>query len=218
MTGEIAARTGPEEFVRRWLDTAVALLGLLLTSPVLLAAAIAIKLGSPGPVIFRQVRVGRGGKPFEILKFRTMRQDAERHGGQLTVGADARVTAEGGFLRAWKVDELPQLVNVVRGEMALVGPRPEVPRYVALYSAEQRKVLTVRPGITDPASIKYRSESEVMAAQAEPERYYIEVLMPQKLQINLDYLARRSLASDFGVILATAAAVLKGRVAPADGT
>src|SRR5690606_23963401 len=119
---------------------------------------------------------------------------------------------------AWKVDELPQLVNVVRGEMALVGPRPEVPRYVALYSAEQRKVLTVRPGITDPASIKYRSESEVMAAQAEPERYYIEVLMPQKLQINLDYLARRSLASDFGVILATAAAVLKGRVAPADGT
>jgi lipopolysaccharide/colanic/teichoic acid biosynthesis glycosyltransferase len=212
------ARTGPEEFVRRCLDTAVALLGLLLTSPIMLAAAIAIKLGSPGPVIFRQVRVGRGGKPFEILKFRTMRQDAERHGGQLTVGADARVTAVGGFLRAWKVDELPQLVNVVRGEMALVGPRPEVPRYVALYSAEQRKVLAVRPGITDPASIKYRSESEVMAAQAEPERYYIEVLMPQKLQINLDYLARRSLASDFGVILATAAAVLKGREAPGDGT
>ena len=218
MISEVVARTGPEEFVRRCLDTTVALLGLLLTSPIMLAAAIAIKLGSPGPVIFRQVRVGRGGKPFDILKFRTMRQDAERHGGQLTVGADARVTAVGGFLRAWKVDELPQLVNVVRGEMALVGPRPEVPRYVALYSAEQRKVLAVRPGITDPASIKYRSESEVMAAQAEPERYYIEVLMPQKLQINLDYLARRSLASDFGVILATAAAVLKGREAPGDGT
>ena len=218
MISEVVARTGPEEFVRRCLDTTVALLGLLLTSPIMLAAAIAIKLGSPGPVIFRQVRVGRGGQPFDILKFRTMRQDAERHGGQLTVGADARVTAVGGFLRAWKVDELPQLVNVVRGEMALVGPRPEVPRYVALYSAEQRKVLAVRPGITDPASIKYRSESEVMAAQAEPERYYIEVLMPQKLQINLDYLARRSLASDFGVILATAAAVLKGREAPGDGT
>lgn len=218
MISEVVARTGPEEFVRRCLDTTVALLGLLLTSPIMLAAAIAIKLGSPGPVIFRQVRVGRGGRPFDILKFRTMRQDAERHGGQLTVGADARVTAVGGFLRAWKVDELPQLVNVVRGEMALVGPRPEVPRYVALYSAEQRKVLAVRPGITDPASIKYRSESEVMAAQAEPERYYIEVLMPQKLQINLDYLARRSLASDFGVILATAAAVLKGREAPGDGT
>lgn len=205
------ARTGPEEFVRRWLDAMVAIFGLLLTSPVLLAAAVAIKLDSPGPVIFRQKRVGRDGKPFEILKFRTMRQDAERHGGQLTVGADARVTKVGGFLRAWKVDELPQLINVVRGEMAVVGPRPEVPRYVELYSAEQRRVLEVRPGITDPASIKYRNESEVMAAQTEPERYYVEVLMPRKLEINLDYLAHRSLASDFGVIVSTAAAVINRR-------
>jgi len=202
--------------VRRVLDVLVASLGLLVTSPVLLAAAVAVRLDSPGPAIFRQQRVGLDGSYFDILKFRTMRQDAENHGGQLTIGSDPRVTKVGEFLRAWKIDELPQLINVVRGEMALVGPRPEVPRYVDLYTPEQRLVLRARPGITDPASIQFRSESEFMARQDDPERYYREVLMPLKLQINLDYLARRSLVSDFGILVATAKAIVTGKAASAD--
>jgi len=201
----------PEDVVRRILDVLVAAVGLVLTSPVLLAAAVAVRLDSPGPAIFRQRRVGLGGESFDILKFRTMREDAESLGAQLTIGADPRVTRVGKFLRAWKIDELPQLINVLRGEMALVGPRPEVPRYVDLYTPEQRQVLRARPGITDPASIQFRSESEFMARQEDPERYYREVLMPLKLQINLDYLARRTLASDFGILVETAKAVVTGR-------
>ncbi len=216
MTEEARAATGPEEVLRRILDVSVASLGLLITSPVLAAAALAVKLDSPGPLIFRQKRVGLSGAPFEILKFRTMRRDAESHGGQLTIGADPRVTKVGAFLRKWKIDELPQLVNVVRGEMALVGPRPEVPRYVELYTPDQRRVLRAKPGITDPASIQFRSESEFMARQDDPERYYREVLMPLKLQINLEYLDRRSLTSDFGILVATALAVLKGKPAAGD--
>lgn len=137
-----------------------------------------------------------------------MRQDAERHGGQLTVGADPRVTRVGEYLRKWKLDELPQLFNVVVGEMALVGPRPEVPRYVELYDSHQRRVLSVRPGITDPASIKYRNESEVMAQQPDPEAYYRDVIMPEKLSINLAYLEHRTLSTDFRILLQTAAAIL----------
>lgn len=214
--GQEGAAVSVEELVRRVVDATVALLGLLITSPVLVFSALAIKLDSPGPVIYRQRRVGLGGKPFDILKLRTMREDADRHGGQLTIGADPRVTRVGAFLRAWKIDELPQLLNVLRGEMALVGPRPEVPRYVDLYTEEQRKVLEVRPGITDPASIRFRDESELMAAQPDPERYYREVIMPKKLQMNLDYLARRRLATDLGVIAATARAVLKRGQADGD--
>lgn len=202
--------------MRRIIDVSVAALGLLITSPVLLAAAVAVKLGSPGPVIFRQQRVGLDGSYFDILKFRTMREDAENHGGQLTVGFDPRITRVGKFLRAWKIDELPQLINVVRGEMALVGPRPEVPRYVDLYTPDQRMVLRARPGITDPASIQFRSESEFLARQDDPEQYYREVLMPLKLQINLDYLARRSLASDIGILVATAKAIVTGKAASED--
>lgn len=201
----------PEDVARRVFDTAVAGLGLVISSPLLLAAAVAIRLDSPGPVIFRQKRVGLNGAPFEILKFRTMRVDAEKVGAQLTVGADPRITKVGAFLRAWKIDELPQLANVVKGEMALVGPRPEVPRYVELYTPEQRGVLSVRPGITDPASIEFRNESELMAGQADPERYYREVIMPRKVQLNLAYLSRRSLGSDLGMLFATAKAVLLGR-------
>ncbi|MBW7917476.1 MAG: sugar transferase [Trueperaceae bacterium] len=211
MSGAQQAGASLEDGVRRVADVVVAALGLLVTSPLLLAAALAIKLDSRGPVLFRQRRVGLGGVDFEILKLRTMRQDAEAHGGQLTVGADPRVTRVGAFLRAWKLDELPQLINVVRGDMALVGPRPEVPRYVALYTPEQRKVLMVRPGITDPASVEFRNESELMAQQTDPERYYREVLLPRKLELNLEYLARRSLSADLGVLLATARAVLLGR-------
>lgn len=212
MTSNAQVNTfSPEDVARRVFDTAVAGLGLVISSPVLLVAAVAIRLDSPGPVIFRQKRVGLNGAPFEILKFRTMRVDAERVGAQLTVGADPRITKVGAFLRAWKIDELPQLANVVKGEMALVGPRPEVPRYVELYTPEQRRVLSVRPGITDPASIEFRNESELMAGQADPERYYREVIMPRKVQLNLDYLTRRSLAADLGVLFATLKAVLLGR-------
>ncbi len=206
-----ASALSPEDVARRVFDAAVAGLGLLISSPVLLVAAVAIRLDSPGPAIFRQKRVGLNGAPFEILKFRTMRVDAEKVGAQLTVGADPRITNVGAFLRAWKIDELPQLANVVKGEMALVGPRPEVPRYVELYTPEQRRVLSVRPGITDPASIEFRNESELMAEQPDPERYYREVIMPRKVQLNLDYLARRSLGTDLGILFATAKAVLLGR-------
>lgn len=212
MTSNAQVNTfSPEDVARRVFDTAVAGLGLVISSPVLLVAAVAIRLDSPGPVIFRQKRVGLNGAPFEILKFRTMRVDAERVGAQLTVGADPRITKVGAFLRAWKIDELPQLANVVKGEMALVGPRPEVPRYVELYTPEQRRVLSVRPGITDPASIEFRNESELMAEQPDPERYYREVIMPRKVQLNLEYLARRSLGTDLGILFATAKAVLLGR-------
>lgn len=207
---QLTTRTS-EEVARRLIDTLLSSLSLVVVSPVLLAAAVAIKVDSPGPVLFRQQRVGRGGVPFDILKLRTMRVDAERVGGQLTVGPDPRVTRVGAFLRAWKLDELPQLMNVIRGDMALVGPRPEVPRFVRHYTPRQRRVLEVRPGITDPASIEFRNESELMAGQPDPEQYYVEVLMPQKLELNLEYLSRRSLAGDFAILVATAKVVLFGR-------
>jgi lipopolysaccharide/colanic/teichoic acid biosynthesis glycosyltransferase len=188
---------------RRALDVLASAIGLVLLSPVFAAVALVIAATSPGPVFFRQVRVGRGGEPFRIYKFRSMRVDAEALGGQLTVRGDPRVTRVGALLRASKIDELPQLINVLVGDMSLVGPRPEVPRYVALYTPEQRRVLEVRPGITDPASIRYRDESAVLARAADPERAYVEEVLPHKLAINLAYLDRRSLTSDVGVILAT---------------
>ncbi len=195
--------------LRRAFDLAAASLGLLGLSPVLLIVAVAIATSSPGPVFFRQVRIGRFGVPFRIFKFRTMRIDAEAAGGQLTVEGDPRITRVGRLLRASKLDELPQLINVVRGEMALVGPRPEVPRYVALYDDRQRRVLDVRPGITDPASIRYRDENAILARADDPEAAYVDVVMPHKLELNLAYLERRTLASDVGVILATFARLLR---------
>lgn len=195
--------------LRRAFDQTAAALGLVALSPLLLVVAVAIATGSPGPVFFRQERIGRHGVPFRIFKFRTMRVDAEAVGGQLTVEGDPRITRVGRFLRASKLDELPQLINVVRGEMSLVGPRPEVPRYVALYDDDQRRVLDVRPGITDPASIRYRDENAVLARADDPEAAYVEVVMPHKLELNLAYLERRTLASDVGVILATLARLLR---------
>lgn len=180
-------------------------------SPILLLTALAIRIDSPGPALFRQRRVGRGGRLFDILKFRSMSTAAESLGGQLTVGADPRITRVGSYLRAWKVDELPQLMNVVMGDMDLVGPRPEVPRYVALYTPAQRRVLDVRPGITDPASVEFRNESDLMAGQPDAEGFYVETIMPRKLALNLAYLERRSLGSDLRVIFTTLAAVVKRR-------
>lgn len=188
---------------QRAFDLLAAALGLLLLAPLFAIVALAIRVTSPGEVFFRQERVGRDGRPFRIFKFRTMRRDAEVRGGQLTIAGDARVTQLGLVLRRSKLDELPQLINVVRGEMSLVGPRPEVPRYVAHYDERERKVLSVRPGITDPASIEFRDENELLAAAADPEATYLRDVMPRKLAMNLSYLDRRNVATDAVVILQT---------------
>ena len=193
---------------KRLFDLLLSVLGLLVLAPLLLAIALWIKLDSRGPVMFRQERVGRFGKPFLIHKFRTMRADAPRLGPEITVGADARITRAGRFLRGSKLDELPQLWDVLRGAMSLVGPRPEVPRYVALYPAELRElVLSVRPGITDPASLSFRDESELLAGAADPEREYVDVVMPAKLRLAADYVRQASLLTDLRLILATLGAL-----------
>ncbi len=188
---------------KRVMDVTCSGLGLLLLSPPLLAIALAVWLGDRGPVLYRQERVGRGGRPFTMLKFRSMVAGADRKGRLVTVGGDARVTPVGRWIRRLKLDELPQLLNVLRGEMSLVGPRPEVQRYVDLYTAEQRPVLDLVPGITDPASIKYRDEEAVLAGYDDPDRAYVEVVMPDKIAINLSYAARATVLSDLAVILRT---------------
>lgn len=188
---------------KRLLDLICVIPGIIVLAPLFLLIAVWIKLDSGGPVFFRQVRVGLGGEPFNILKFRTMVVDAERLGKQLTVGQDPRITAAGHWLRRYKLDELPQLFNVLVGEMSLVGPRPEVPRYVEHYDQEQRRVLELRPGITDPASIQYCDESNLLAGTDDPERYYIEFLMPEKIRINLEYAKNSTLLSDIATILRT---------------
>ncbi len=189
---------------KRLFDVLGAGFGLLLLAPLLLCIALWIKLDSRGPVFFRQQRVGRFGVPFRIHKFRSMREDAPLAGPQITVGADARITRAGHFLRRSKLDELPQLLDVLAGSMSLVGPRPEVPRYVAMYPpALREKVLSVRPGITDPASIEYRDESTLLARSADPERVYIEQIMPAKLRCAAEYVDRMSLLNDVRLIGAT---------------
>lgn len=189
---------------KRLFDLLLASLGLALLSPVMLAIALAIKFDSPGPVLYRQQRVGRHGVPFRIRKFRTMAHDERGDGPQLTVGADARVTRVGAVLRRRKLDELPQLIDVLQGTMSLVGPRPEVPRYVALYPLELRaKVLSVRPGITDLASITFRNESELLARAADPEREYLQVVMPRKLALAASYADAPSLGTDLKILWRT---------------
>lgn len=188
-------------FAKRALDLVLASLGLLLLAPLLLLIALAIKLDSAGPVLFRQERVGRYGRPFRIHKFRTMVADAPARGPAITVGADARITRVGRWLRERRLDELPQLIDVLRGDMSLVGPRPEVPRYVAQYPPALREaVLAVRPGLTDPASLERLDEAEHLARAADPEREYVEVLLPAKLEHALAYARRATLASDLCVI------------------
>jgi lipopolysaccharide/colanic/teichoic acid biosynthesis glycosyltransferase len=190
--------------IKRLFDIVLSVVGIVLLSVPLLVVSVCILLTDWGPVFFRQVRVGRGGREFRILKFRTMVVNAERLGAQITVGHDPRITRIGRFLRKTKLDELPQLLNVLGGSMSFVGPRPEVPKYVALYTDEQRKVLSVRPGITDLASIKYHRESEILAAAGKDwEKAYLEQVMPDKLRLNLEYLARRSLWLDLRLILKT---------------
>ena len=194
---------------KRLFDIAFALLALLLLGPLLLVVALWVRLDSPGPVFFRQQRVGRGGQLFDIYKFRTMQTGAEAMGPQITVGEDARITRAGAWLRRSKVDELPQFINVLRGDMSVVGPRPEVPRYVAQYPADVREtVLSVRPGITDLASIEFRDESALLARSSDPERTYVEQILPAKLRHAQEYVRTRSLWLDLRIIARTVLAVL----------
>jgi lipopolysaccharide/colanic/teichoic acid biosynthesis glycosyltransferase len=186
---------------KRLLDLSFAFVGLLLLALPMLCIALAIKLDSPGPVFFRQERVGRGGRLFRIHKFRTMTHRPGSDGLPITVGGDARITRVGRWLRARRLDEFPQLLDVLAGDMSIVGPRPEVPRYVALYPAEVRdKLLRLRPGITDPAALAFRDEARLLARAADPEREYVEVVMPQKLAAAVAYAERASVWTDLRLI------------------
>ncbi len=207
---ETLAKKKGQLAVKRAADVALSLAGLAALSPVLLVCAALIKLDSPGPVFYRQVRVGRGGRTFRIFKLRTMTDGADRRGPEITVGGDARITRVGAVLRKYKLDELAQLINVLVGDMSFVGPRPEVPRYVRLYTPEQRKVLLVRPGITDIASIAYRNENDLLARSGDPERAYVETVMPAKLELNREYIENFSVAGDVRLIFRTIFAVARG--------
>lgn len=194
--------------IKRLFDLVASAAGLLLLAPVFLVIAIAIKRESPGPVFFRQERVGLGGRTFRIHKFRTMVVSGEGRGPLITVGADRRITSSGAFLRKYKLDELAQLIDVFVGEMSLVGPRPEVPKYVALYPADVRAiVLSVRPGITDLASIEYRDENALLGNSKDAERTYVEEVMPAKLRYCVDYVRTRSFGLDLRIICRTVLAV-----------
>lgn len=192
-----------EKHGKRVFDFAASAIGLLVLSPWLLILALLVKLTSTGPVLYRQERVGRGGRIFRIAKLRSMFENADKHGPLITSAKDSRVTPVGRMLRRLKFDELPQLWNVVKGDMSLVGPRPEVPRYVEFYSAAQRRVLTVRPGITDPASLVYRNEEKVLATQPDPDAYYRNVVLIDKLNMNLEYLDNISFFYDLFLVLLT---------------
>jgi lipopolysaccharide/colanic/teichoic acid biosynthesis glycosyltransferase len=192
--------------MKRLFDVVAAGAGLLAASPLLLLISLAVRLDSPGPAFFRQVRVGRHGVPFEILKFRTMRcaLPGAESGPLITVDSDDRITRLGRMLRRSKLDELPQLINVVRGDMSIVGPRPEVPRYVALYPEEaRREILSIRPGITDEASIEFRQESALLASADDPERTYVERIMPAKIEHYRRYVRERTLLGDVRIVLRT---------------
>ncbi len=195
---------------KRLFDLIASAVGLVFLSPLLIAIAIFIKWESRGPVFFRQERVGQFGKTFFIHKFRTMVVDAESLGLQITVGADARVTRVGVMLRKYKLDELPQLIDVLIGWMSLVGPRPEVPRYVACYpDAEREAILSVKPGITDRASIEFRNENKILGQASDPHLAYVQDVLPIKIRFYLDYVKTRSFGGDLAIIVATILAVAR---------
>ncbi|MEI8166810.1 MAG: sugar transferase [Chloroflexales bacterium] len=192
----------------RIIDVTAAAAGLLILSPLLIVVALVIKRTDGGPVFYRARRVGLHGHLFQLYKFRTMRVGADRQGPGITTSGDQRVTSVGRWLRRMKLDELPQLLNVLKGDMSLVGPRPEDPRYVALYTPEQRKILSVRPGITSAASLTYRHEEQILSGP-DWEAIYRNEVMPAKLKIDLAYLAQRTLWSDIGLVLRTILAILR---------
>jgi lipopolysaccharide/colanic/teichoic acid biosynthesis glycosyltransferase len=189
------------------MDICLALSGLVLLTPLLVAVAAGVKATSAGPIVFRHIRIGRNGRPFEVLKFRTMVQGAESTGPPLTAANDNRITRFGRVLRETKLDELPQLVNVLRGDMSIVGPRPESPLYVGMFESQFRDILRVRPGITDLASIAYRHEGKLLAESPNPEGAYMRDVLPEKLQLARAYVARQSLILDLRIIVATAVAL-----------
>ncbi|AXA79984.1 sugar transferase [Achromobacter xylosoxidans] len=196
--------------MKRLFDFVVSLLGLIVLSPLFLVIAVAIKRDSPGPVFFRQVRVGKDGRTFRIHKFRSMTVSTAGNSKEITVGGDARITRTGAWIRHWKLDELPQLIDVLAGSMSVVGPRPEVPRYVALYpDAQRRVVLSVKPGITDLASIQFRHENELLARASDPEQAYREQILPEKLRLQSEYVRTRSFIGDMKILVATFAAIFR---------
>ena len=189
--------------MKRLFDIVASSIGLIALSPLFLVLALWIKADSKGPVFYRQTRVGKDNRDFRLYKFRSMRPDADK-GGLITIGGrDPRVTRSGYYIRKYKLDEFPQLINVLKGDMSLVGPRPEVRKYVDMYTPQQMRVLSVRPGITSLASIRYRNENEILAAADDPDRCYIEQVMPDKLRIDLEYVDNASLANDIRLIFST---------------
>ena len=194
--------------LKRIFDITLSLFGLIILLPFMLIIAILIKIDSKGSVFFKQIRVTKNGKEFKIFKYRTMRVGSDKY-SQITVGKDGRITKIGSFLRKYKLDEIPQLINVLIGDMSLVGPRPEVPKYVALYTDEQKEILKVRAGITDYASIEFSDENDLLASEKNPEEAYIEKIMPKKIELNKKYLSEISVLTDIRIILLTIKKILK---------
>ena len=194
--------------MKRIFDIVASGIGLILLSPLFIILAIWIKCDSIGPVFYKQVRVGRNNMDFQLFKFRSMRVGSDKKGLITVGGHDPRITRSGYYIRKYKLDEFPQLINVFKGDMSLVGPRPEVRKYVDMYTEEQMHVLDVRPGITDLASIRYRNENELLERVNDPDKYYVEVIMPDKLRINLEYVARHSFTFDIRLIFQTFRAIV----------
>ena len=189
--------------LKRGLDLLISSVAIAVLSPLLLVIALAVKVGSAGPALYRGVRVGVGGRRFRMLKFRTMVVGADGLGGPSTADADPRITPVGQYLRRYKLDELPQLINVLKGEMSLIGPRPEVPQYVAMFTEEERQILAVRPGITDLATLWNADEGAVLAGADDPERAYLELIRPRKIQLQLEYVRGRSCRIDLWILWQT---------------
>ena len=194
--------------MKRIFDIVASGIGLILPSPLFIILTIWIKCDSIGPVFYKQVRVGRNNMDFQLFKFRSMRVGSDKKGLITVGGHDPRITRSGYYIRKYKLDEFPQLINVFKGDMSLVGPRPEVRKYVDMYTEEQMHVLDVRPGITDLASIRYRNENELLERVNDPDKYYVEVIMPDKLRINLEYVARHSFTFDIRLIFQTFRAIV----------
>ena len=195
--------------VIRFFDFVLSLVGLVILAPIFIVLAVWIKIDSMGPVFYKQIRVGQNGKDFGLFKFRSMVVDADKKGLITVGGRDPRITRSGYFIRKYKLDELPQLINVLVGDMSLVGPRPEVKKYVELYTDEQQKVLSVKPGITDYASIEYMDENEILGKSTDPEKIYIEEIMPEKIKYNMKYIKNRSLIEYFKIIFLTVLKIIR---------
>lgn len=204
-----ATETKDKQMLKRFFDVLVAAMGLILLAPLLVVLAMAIKKSSCGPVLYRGIRVGRDGELFRMLKFRTMVSNAEALGGACTSDDDPRITSIGHRLRKYKLDELPQLFNVLRGEMSFVGPRPEVQQYVSMFSEEEKQILRVRPGITDLATLWDSDEGALLAESSDPERTYLETIRPEKVRLQLEYVRERTLLLDMRIVCSTVALVLR---------